>query len=53
MTYSDFRPRLRGNRKAAYENITKNEKRILVVGDLHAPFTLPNYLDFCIDVGFL
>ena len=50
MTYSDFRPRLRGNRKAAYENITKNEKRILVVGDLHAPFTLPNYLDFCIDV---
>jgi len=48
MSFKDFRPRLRGNRKAAYDNITKNEKRILVIGDLHAPFTLPNYLDFCI-----
>ena len=50
MSFNDFRPRLRGNRKAAYDNITKDEKRILVIGDLHAPFTLPNYLNFCIDV---
>jgi len=50
MSFNDFRPRLRGNRKAAYDNITKDEKRILVIGDLHAPFTLPNYLYFCIDV---
>ena len=50
MSYNDFRPRLRGNKKAAYENIIKNAKRILVVGDLHAPFTLPHYLDFCTDV---
>ena len=50
MSYKDFRPRLRGNKKAAFENLTKKERRILVIGDLHAPFTLDGYLDFCIDM---
>jgi len=41
MTYSsDFRPRLKGNKKVAYDNLNKDERRILVIGDLHAPFTL-------------
>jgi len=52
MTYrKDFRPRLSGNRKAAFDNITQKERRILVVGDIHAPFELDGYgdeLDFAI-----
>ena len=43
----DFRPRLRGNVKQAYENITKVENRVLVIGDLHEPFCLDGYLKFC------
>ena len=50
MSYKDFRPRLRGNKKAAFDNLTKKERRILVIGDLHAPFTLEGYLDFCVDM---
>jgi len=42
-----FRPRLRGNVKKAYENITKIENRVLVIGDLHEPFCLKGYLKFC------
>lgn len=47
MKLKDFRPRLRGNTKKAYENIIKQERRILVIGDIHAPFVLKGYLDFC------
>ena len=36
---SDFRPRLRGNKLKAFENITKKEERVLVIGDLHEPFS--------------
>ena len=45
----DFRPRLKGNKLKAFINITKKENRILVIGDLHAPFTLDGYLEHCID----
>ena len=45
----DFRPRLKGNLKKAFENITKKESRILVIGDLHEPFSLDGYLKFCKD----
>jgi len=41
------RPRLSGNKLAAYNHITKNERRILVIGDLHCPFELDGYFDFC------
>tara|TARA_R100000664_G_C2753760_1_gene141208 strand:+ start:23 stop:742 length:720 start_codon:yes stop_codon:yes gene_type:complete len=44
---SDFRPRLKGNKKRAFEYFTKNERRILVIGDIHAPFVLDGYLEFC------
>lgn len=47
MSKSDFRPRLKGNKKKAYLNITKNESRVLVIGDLHEPFCLDGYLEFC------
>jgi len=41
------RPRLSGKRLAAYNHITKKESRILVIGDLHCPFDLDEYFDFC------
>jgi metallophosphoesterase superfamily enzyme len=43
----DFRPRLKGNVKKAYLNIIKEENRVLVIGDLHEPFCLDGYLEFC------
>lgn len=43
----DFRPRMRGNTKKAFLNLTKKENRILVIGDLHEPFCLDGYLKFC------
>jgi len=43
----DFRPRLKGNTKAAFDYFTKKERRILVIGDIHAPFVLDGYLEFC------
>jgi len=43
----DYRPRLSGNKKVAYDNINKKERRILVIGDVHAPFVLDGYLNFC------
>ena len=46
---TEQRPRLRGNKLAAYQNLTRDERRILVIGDLHEPFCLDGYLDFCID----
>ena len=45
----DYRPRLKGNVKTAYKNITKNESRVLCVGDLHLPFELKGYLQHAID----
>ncbi|HMA77806.1 MAG TPA: metallophosphoesterase [Candidatus Paceibacterota bacterium] len=44
---ADFRPRLKGKKKKAFDHITKAERRILVIGDLHAPFVRKGYLDFC------
>ena len=45
----DFRPRLKGNKKKAYLSLVKQENRILVIGDLHEPFCLDSYLEFCKD----
>lgn len=46
---NDFRPRIKANAKKAYINLTKDENRILVIGDLHEPFCLDGYLSFCKD----
>ena len=43
----DYRPRIKGNLRKAYDNITKKETRVLVIGDLHEPFCLDGYLDHC------
>ena len=47
---ADFRPRLSGNKLKAFKNITKKESRVLVIGDLHEPFSLDQYLYHCIEV---
>ena len=47
---NDFRPRLNGNKKVAHDYITQQERRILVIGDIHAPFVLDGYLEFCKDM---
>jgi predicted phosphodiesterase len=44
----DYRPRLKGDKLKAFLNMTKVENRILVIGDLHEPFCLDGYLEFCI-----
>jgi len=47
---SDFRPRLKGQKKKMYKAWTKkDESRVLVIGDTHCPFDLDTYLDFLID----
>lgn len=45
----DFRPRLKNNVKKAYLNLIKKENRVLIIGDLHEPFCLDGYLQFCKD----
>mgnify|MGYP000173658144 CR=1 FL=1 len=51
MTYKDqIRPRLYGNKRKAFENLNRNERRILIIGDLHAPFTLDGYFEHCKEV---
>lgn len=47
MSNKETRPRLKGNIKKAYQNLIKEEQRILVIGDLHEPFCLDGYLQFC------
>ena len=44
-----IRPRLKGQKRYAYENLNKDENRILVIGDLHEPFCLDSYFDFCVE----
>jgi len=46
---NDFRPRLRGKKLKAFNNLTKSESRVLVIGDTHCPFDLNTYLDFLVD----
>lgn len=43
------RPRLKGKILKAYKNIIKKQNRVLIIGDLHEPFCLDEYLQHCID----
>ena len=45
--FGEKRPRLKGNRLKAFENLDKDVSRVLAIGDLHEPFCLPGYLKFC------
>ncbi len=44
---TDYRPRIKGNKKKAFDFITADERRILIVGDPHEPFCLDGYIEFC------
>lgn len=44
---TSIRPRLQGKRLEAFENLNKKERRVLVIGDLHAPFIQKGYFEFC------
>ena len=48
-----MRPRLNGKVLKAYENLIKEERRILVIGDIHAPFELDGYFEFCQEIFFI
>jgi len=43
------RPRLTSRQFKALQNLKSKERRILVIGDLHCPFELDGYLEFCVD----
>tara|TARA_R110000823_G_C15913235_1_gene497948 strand:+ start:469 stop:1191 length:723 start_codon:yes stop_codon:yes gene_type:complete len=49
MKFKDVRPRLKGNKLIAYNNLVKAVDRVLIIGDLHEPFCLDGYLEFCIE----
>ena len=46
---ADVRPRLQGAKLASFE-FNNKESRVLVIGDLHAPFDLDSYFDHCVEV---
>jgi len=46
---SEIRPRLRGQKKASFNNWNKDESRVLIIGDTHCPFDLDCYIDFLLD----
>lgn len=45
-----IRPRLDGAKKINFEFFNNKESRVLVIGDLHAPFDLDGYFQHCVDV---
>ena len=45
----DIRPRINAQQKKALDYLRAKERRILVIGDLHCPFELDGYFEFCLD----
>jgi len=45
----DIRPRINAQQKRALDYLRTKERRILVIGDLHCPFELDGYFEFCLD----
>jgi len=45
----DIRPRINAQQKKALDYLRTKERRILVIGDLHCPFELDGYFEFCLD----
>ena len=44
-----IRPRINAQQKRALDYLRTKERRILVIGDLHCPFELDGYFEFCLD----
>jgi len=49
-TKDEIRPRLRGSSVSNYKFFNRDENRVLIVGDLHCPFDLDEYFNFCCNV---
>ena len=47
MFEQESRPRLSGSLLANHKMFTREEERVLVIGDTHHPFCLDGYLEFC------
>ena len=45
----DIRPRINAQQKKALDYLRAKERRILVIGDLHCPFELDGYFEFCLE----
>ena len=43
------KPKAKSAKRVNAEYFNSEENRVLVIGDLHAPFDLDGYLDFCIE----
>ncbi len=43
------RPRLTRGLNHLVEDLKKKDNRVLVIGDIHEPFSLPEYLPFCLE----
>jgi metallophosphoesterase superfamily enzyme len=46
----DKRPRLKGEMAKYVKSLKNKERRVLIIGDLHQPFTLDSYFDHCVSV---
>ena len=46
----ESRPRLSGSKLVNYEFFNNKQSRVLVIGDLHAPFDLEGYFDHCVEI---
>lgn len=46
----DKRPRLKGEMANLVKSLKNKERRVLVIGDLHEPFTLKGYFEHCVKV---
>lgn len=42
-----YRPRIDQSLRPAIKHLKEKQRRILVIGDIHAPFEHPNYLNHC------
>ena len=49
-TTDEIRPRLTGAKRVNFEFFNNKERRVLVIGDLHAPFDLDGYFDHCVEI---
>lgn len=45
----EIRPRLKKGKMKNHLHFTKQENRVLIIGDLHEPFSLDDYLSFCVN----
>jgi len=46
----EIRPRLKGKMGDYIEELKNKDRRVLVIGDLHEPFSLDGYLEHCISI---